>query len=988
MRNNYLKNYLLLFVMLLVSGAAFAQTGSIGGTVTDNKNVTLPGVSVTVDGTTIGTATDINGVFKLNGISAGSHTITAKYLGYSTASRTVTVTAGQATNITVVLESQAQALNEVVVIGYGTQQKKDLTGSIAVVSSKDFQKGTVTSPEQLITGKIAGVQVVSGGGQPGAGSTIRIRAGASLTASNAPLIIVDNIPLTNDEVSGVANPLALINPNDIETFTVLKDANATAIYGSRASNGVILITTKKGASGKPQVQFSSNNSVATVARKVKVLNAQQIRDYVNANGTALQKSYLGDANTDWQDEIYRSAGTTDNNLSVAGTAGTTPYRVNVGYLNQDGTLMRDNMNRWTAAINVSPKFLDNHLKIDLNIKGAYTNSRFANQGAIGAAILFDPTQPVYSPVGSDEFGGYYEWVNGGQLNPNAPRNPVGLINLQNNNGRAARSFGNLQIDYAFHFLPELRANLNLGYDISRGQGTSFVPAFAAQSLTTNGSSTRYMNDINNKVLEFYLAYKKDIKSINSNIDAVAGYGYYDNKRRINLYPSFQADRKTIISRPAFDYDLPQSRLLSYYGRLIYTYDSKYILSGTLRTDGSSRFSPEGRWGVFPSAAFTWRISEEQMLKNNNTLSDLKLRLSYGVTGQQDIGSLYSYLPNYSLSANESKYQFGNEFYQMYAPIAYDEDIRWESTTTYNAGLDYGFLNGRISGSVDVFYKKTKDLLSLVQIPVGSNFSNQLITNVGNMENKGVEVSINGSPIKTKDFNWDIGFNFTYLENKVTNLTLQDDPGYKLDAAGITGATGNVIGYHTVNRAPSSFYVYKQIYNAEGKPLDGVYADLNGDGAITSDDRYFYKSPAPKFLLGFSTSVNYKKWTLSTVLRSSLGNYMYDNVSSGLAAQLVVLSPVNLINNAPVDLLNTNFYNNQFNSDYYIKNASFLKMDNLGLSYNAGRISNAFTLNVAANVQNVFVVSKYKGIDPEIFNGVDYSLYPRPRTYTLGVTVGF
>ncbi|GAA4927663.1 SusC/RagA family TonB-linked outer membrane protein [Mucilaginibacter defluvii] len=981
MRRFYLKNYVLLLAMMLVSGFAFAQSGSISGTVLDTKRESLPGVSVTVDGTTVGTATDMNGAFKLNSVSAGTHTITAKYIGYTTLIKTVTVTAGQTTNVEFLLTAESQSLNEVVVIGYGTQQKKELTGSITSISSKDFQKGTITSPEQLINGKLPGVQIVSGGGQPGAGSEIRIRAGASLNASNAPLIVVDNVPLNNESIPGVANPLTLINPNDIENFTVLKDANATAIYGSRASNGVILITTKKGGSGKPQINVTSQNSIATVARKVNNLSAAEVRDYVNANGTQAQKDLLGDANTDWQKEIFRNAFTTDNNVSVTGKKANTPYRLNIGYLNQDGILMRDNMNRVSGALTLSPKFLDNHLKIDLNLKGSYSRSTFANQGAIGSAIMFDPTQAVNA---ENKYGNYFEWTSGDVPNPNAPRNPVALIEQRDDKGRAARSFGNLQVDYTLPFLPELRANVNLGYDISRGQGTTVIPDFAAQNYATKGLRSRYMNDINNKVLEFFLAYKKDFKSINSNLDAIAGYGYYDNKRTNFAYASYQFDGTTAISNPVFPYDIPRSRLLSYYGRAIYTYAGKYILSGTVRTDGSSRFSPENRnrWGVFPSGAFTWRISEEPMLKSSNVLSDLKLRLSYGVTGQQDIGSLYSYLPNYAKSSNESQYQFGNEFYYMYAPLAYDKDIKWETTATSNIGLDFGFLNGRLAGKLDVFYKKTKDLLAVVNIPVGSNFSNQLLTNVGNMENKGVELELNGSIIKSKKLNWDMGFNFTYLQNKVTNLTLVDNPNYFQQAGSITGATGNFIQVHTAGKAPFSYYVYKQVYGTDGKPLEGVYEDLNGDGSITASDRYFYKSPAPKFLMGFSTSLNYQRWTLATVLRASLGNYMYDNVSSNLATRSNLLNPAGSINNAPVEFLNSGFTINQYNSDYFIRNASFLKMDNLSLSYNIGRY------NFSANVQNVFVVSKYKGVDPEIFNGIDYTLYPRPRIYTLGVNVGF
>jgi len=966
--------------MLLFPFVTFAQSGSLSGTISDEKNQPLPGASVVIKSLNKGTSTDPNGNFKITGLSNGEVSVQITFIGYQPLTRTVTING--ATTLNLQLKPSSQALSEVVVIGYGSQQRKDVTGSISTVTAKDFQKGNVTSPEQLITGKVAGVQITSSGGQPGSGTTIRIRGGASLNASNDPLIVVDGVPLSNSNISGVGNPLSLINPNDIESMTVLKDANATAIYGSRASNGVILITTKKGQSGKLAFNFNTQAAFANATRTLSVLSADQVRDYVNTHGTAAQKAMMGNANTNWFDEIYRQAFTSDNNLSATGSYKNIPFRISFGYLDNDGILKRDNMKRTSGAISVSPSLFDKHLKIDLNVKGSLSESFFGNQGAIGSAAQFDPTQSVYA---ENNFGGYYEWLTDPNTpNPNAPRNPVGLLNTRSDSSKVARSFGNIKFDYSFHFLPDLHANLNLGYDVSRGKGGTFIPAFAASNASTKGFISKYSNDISNKVVEFYLNYIKNLKSINSNINATAGYGYYANRTKNNNFPTYQADATTVISQPVYPFDIPESRLLSYYGRLIYTLNDKYILSGTVRADGSARFSEENRWGVFPSVAFTWRAKQEKFFADNNNISDLKLRLSYGVTGQQEGIPNYYFLPTYYSSSNESQYQLGNTFYHLSTPVPYNTKLKWETTTTSNAGIDYGFLNGRISGSLDVYYKKTKDLLSNVPVAVGSNFSNFLTVNLGNMENKGVEFSLSASPVRKKNLSWDLGLNVTHNQSKITNL----NSDFILTGS-VTGATGNFIQAHSINNTPYAFYVYKQVYDQNGSPIQGAYQDLNNDGVINNSDKYLYKSPAPKWIFGFSTSASYNKWTLSTVLRSNLGNYLYDNISANFATASNIISPAGLINNATSDFMNTGFTNNQYYSDYYIKNASFLKMDNLGLNYNVGRVVKGISsLNISANVRNVFTITKYKGVDPEIQNGIDYNLYPRPRTFVLGLNVGF
>jgi TonB-linked SusC/RagA family outer membrane protein len=975
-------------LLLLIAFTALtvqAQTGSLAGKVFDETGQPLPGASIQIKSLNKSTSTGSDGSYRLTGLANGTVTITVSYIGYTSLDQAVTVSGNTTSNIN--LKPDAQKLNEVVVIGYGTAEKKNLTGSISTVSSKDFQKGTITSPEQLIQGKVAGVTITSNGGAPGSGSMIRIRGAASLNASNDPLVVIDGVPLSGNSIGNAANPLALVNPNDIETFTILKDANATAIYGSRASNGVILITTKRGGTGAPVINFVTNNSVQTISKKVDVLSAGQIRAYVNANGNATQKAQLGSANTDWQDEIYQRAFSTDNTLSISGSFHGVPYRVSGGYLDQKGMLITDRFQRATGAFTLSPKFFTDHLKVDLSLKGSLSDSHFANAGAIGAAIQFDPTQPVNA---NNAFGNYYEWVQGTDVsvpNPNAPRNPVGIVRLNNNNGHTARSIGNVKLDYSFHFLPELHANLNLGYDVSKGYGNINIPTFAAQSASTRGSYTHSLNTENDKTSEFYLNYAKSFGI--HRLDATAGYGYYDVSKTDYSFTTYKGTGEELVV-PVFPFNTERNKLLSYYGRLVYTLADKYILSGTMRADGSSKFAEDNRWGYFPSVGLTWRAIGEDFLKNSTVLSDLKFRVTYGQTGNKDISGNYDYLAKYYANSNTGQYQVGDQFYNYYTPAAYDPDLKWETTTTYNAGLDYGFAKGRIYGSVDAYYKKTKDLLSTINIPVGTNFNNLLTTNVGNMEVKGLEASINFAAIAGTDVTWDFGFNVAYNKRRVTNLTLNPDPGSKVGAGDITGGTGITLKYNAVNQIPGSFFVYQQVYDGNGIPLEGVYVDRNNDGTVNTSDQYFYKAPDPNFTFGFNTTFNYKKWSVNTVLRANLGNYVYDNVSSNFGIKNNILSSAGVINNSNSDFLFTNFERNQFLSDYFIKNASFLKMDNVGIAYSVGKLSanRNTTLRISANCQNVFTVTNYKGLDPELASGIDFNLYPRPRTYTLGLNVGF
>ncbi|HWK03206.1 MAG TPA: TonB-dependent receptor [Puia sp.] len=986
------KKSLLLFffsVGLLLAQAqqTISQTILVSGTIKNEKGEPVEAASVRIRNTTKGTFTDKDGVFSLN-VAPGDLLIIS-YVGYDTLQVKATP------QMQLALHPSTGSLNDVVIIGYGSQRKKDLTGAISVVGQKDFQQGAITTPEQLIAGKVAGVSVTSNGGAPGSGSIIRIRGVASLNASNDPLIVIDGLPFSGNSIAGASNPLSLVNPNDIESFTILKDAASTAIYGSRASNGVILITTKKGARGRPVVSFSTQVSTAKLIKEADVLSASKFRSYVDSlgtgswdNGVHTFKDLLGTANTDWQKEIYQTAVSTDNNLNITGSLGNNiPYRVSVGYLNQDGIVKTDNLQRYTAGIALTPHLLHDKLKLEFNLKGALNKTRFANAGsAISSAMYFDPTQPVHA---KSDYGNYFEWTStdaGGTvtLQKLAPRNPVALLDLYHNLSTVQRSFGNFRADYELPFLSGLHANVNLGYDIAKGDGTVNVPAYAAQNFLDGGQRNKYKSTQGNTVGEFYLNYLKDVPSFKSNFNVLAGYGYYDNLTTNYNYPSLRANGDTIPnSTSAYAYDKPRTTLLSYYGRLIYTFNTKYILEASIRSDGSSRFSPQTRWGTFPSAAFTWRINQENFLKTSNTLSGLNLRLSYGVTGNQDGIYAYPYLPVYSHSDSTSLVQFGNRYYTMATPAAYDANIKWEQTSSYNGGIDYGFFSNRIQGSIDIYYKKTKNLLNQITVPAGTNFSSTLLTNVGNMENKGIEFTIAATPVKTKDWSWDLNFNIAYNSNKITNLTATKDSSFAGNLKGDNNIQINSVGYNA-----NAFYVYHQEYDKSGKPIEGVYADVNGDGIINDKDLYHYKSPFPKYILGFSTSVTYHRWTASTVLRANIGNYMYNEISSN-AIRANVFNPLGYLANTFSELETTHFYYSQPHSDYYIQNASFLKMDNLGLSFNAGGIfHDGAHLRINANCQNVFTITKYKGQDPELYGGIDNTFYPRPRTYVLGVNLQF
>ena len=994
------------FVVLIVLGTfpALAQDQTVTGTVTEVDGSPLPGVTVALKGTTRGANTDATGTFKIQAPATGA--LIFSFVGKIPQE----VVIGNKTTINVTLADDSQLLNEVVLTGYGTQRRKDLTGSIASISAEEFQRGNIVSPEQLIAGKLAGVSITPPSGQPGGGSTIRIRGGSSLSASNDPLVVIDNVPVDNNGISGASNPLSLINPNDIETFTVLKDASAAAIYGARAANGVILITTKKGASGAPKITFSTQASLSRIAKKLSVLDGDQFRSLINdvtpASGFSSpeQRSLTsGTTSTDWQEQIYQTGISNDNNLAISGAINNIPYRVSYGYTTQNGILKTSNFQRHSVALNLSPRFLNNDLRVDVSVKGSLISNRFANQGAIGAAAQFDPTKPVLS--GNQDFGGFYEWLDRTTGRPNglATRNPLGLLYNRDDRSQVNRLIGNVQLDYKMPFLRELRANLNLGLDLSSSDGKIFVPAFAAAGFgraqgrpgvtgdfaTTGGTNNIYTQTRTNKTLEFYLNYTKDVKSINSRVDVTGGYSYQDFIRDQPSYGDNIASGKE-INPPGNPFNT-QYTLLAFFGRLNYTFNDKYVLTATIRRDGTSRFSPQARWGWFPSVGASWSVKDESFLKASKTISALKLRVGYGVTGQQDIpGSDYAYLPTYLISDPTAQYQFGNTFLRTLRAGGYDKNLKWEETESINAAVDYALFDGRISGSIDLYDKRTKDLLAVIPVAAGSNLTNQILTNVGNLQNRGVEFLINTTPIQREGLLFEVGFNYTYNENKITNLTkvpTPNDPG--ILAGGISGGTGNTIQIQTVGFPTNTFYVNRQVYSANGRPLEGVYQDVNNSGSITVDDRYRYKSANPVQLFGFTTNLTVGKFSTGFVLRGTAGNYLYNNVRSNIGTTQSLVNSLGFLANGSTNVLDTRFRSQQFFSDYYVENASFLRLDNLTFGYNFGRvIGNRATLRLNATFQNLFVITKYSGLDPEISGGIDNNFYPRPRIGSLGLNLDF
>lgn len=1024
------KKFLFLMVGLLMAIGVNAQSITVSGTVTDPQGEPLIGASVLAEGTTTGASTDIDGNYTIK--VAPNAVLVVSYVGYDTQR----VPVEGRTSVNVEMKENSVMLNEVVAIGYGTVKKQDATGSVAVVKPDEIEAGLATSVQDMLVGQTPGVVVTTAGGPEGK-ADIRIRGGASLSANNDPLIVIDGVPLQSGSTLGMSNPLAMISPENIESMTILKDASATAIYGSRASNGVIIITTKKGKAGKPQVNFSANLYIDHARKLNKVLNAGQFRELVANDArfgteSAFYKS-LGNADTDWQDEIFRTSVSSDYSLSVGGAAGILPYRVSVSYTNSNGILEGSSMDRVTVGFNLTPKFFNDHLSVSANAKGYYLRNTFGQDGAIGQAVAMVPTSPIFSnePVVGGNAGFQYLWngytepyaIAGGvaKLENDATYNPVGTINQTTNYANVYRSNGNLQLDYSFHFLPELHANLNLGYDVSKSDNYYEVAAnshmaWKEHSNYGGGFREHKYEFKSNTLLDFYLNYKKEFEAIKSLVDVTAGYswqrfagnGWNDGASSETGVPtSPQLSWPTVVpggyeinTVPNSTYTIGQPfkrddvdangnyhwknhlQLLSFFGRLNYTFKERYLLTATVRGDATSRFSKDNRWGIFPAVALGWRLDQEAFMESaRGWLTDLKLRAGWGQTGQQDVGSYYNYLPLYTPSQPGSYYTDGKGGWLIpYFPEGYNPDLKWETTETWNAGIDFGFLNNRITGSVEYYLRKTKDLLSVVPVAAGSSTVAFLPQNIGEMENYGIEFNIQAKPVVTDDFVWTVSYNVGWNHNEITNLD-----GNTFEVGGGIGGTGGNCQIQKEGYPAFSFNLYQQVYDAQGNPVQGAYVDQNGDGVIDSHDLVVQHSKDPKVTMTFGSNFRYKKWDFGFTLRASLGNYVYAQALRGGS------NIDGIARNGGSNVFDTDIYFNtdESFSDYWLRNASFLRCDNITLGYTFDDLlNNKLNLRIFAGVQNPFVITKYKGLDPEVFDGVDGNIYPRATTWSLGLVANF
>ena len=1031
---------LALVVGLLLSAGAYAQI-TVDGLVKDAEGFEIIGAHVRVQGQEGGAVTDIDGKFQLKA-PAGSK-LEISYIGYQTA-----IVSAQP-KVVVTLQEDSKVMADVVVIGYGRAKKTDLTGSVAAIKPDEMNHGLQTSPQDMLQGKVAGVNVQNGGGEPGGGASIRIRGGSSLNASNDPLIVIDGLALDSYGMQGASNPLNLVNPADIESFTVLKDASATAIYGSRASNGVIIITTKKGRKGmKPQVTYSGNVSVSAALKHVDVMNASEYVGYVrqragfgdktdaewmgseyyqrlgmpvyqngvvvrDENGNPVRKMY----NTDWQDEIYRTAVSTDHNITVAGSTKHMPYRVSVGYTSQQGILKTSSYERWTGSVALNPSFLNDHLTINFNAKGMLSHTQYAQTGAIGQATSMDPTKPVKvsaeeDPTGmyKNAFNGYFQyhtlvtdrndpyWQYG--INTLSPRNPKSTLNEGEDRGTGKELTGNIEIDYKIHGLEDLHLHANLGGDFKWGESNKEYSRYNYDNYYY-GSKGWNTQRTYNLSLNAYAQYMKELK--NHYIDVMAGYEW----QRFNLKSDYFYQGTypmTNTKNPGEPYNpstntlyKTENYLVSFFGRINYTALNRYMLTFTMRADGSSRFAKNKRWGYFPSAAIAWRVNEEPFLRDSKVVNDFKIRAGWGMTGQQEGIADYYYIPTYQTMSNGA-------YYPIYGsgatarPQVYNTNLTWEKTTTYNVGIDMGFLNNRIEFSVDAYYRKTTDLINTVAIAAGTQFSNKMTSNIGGLHNTGIEGSITVRPIETKNWHWEVSYNVTWNKNKIDQLTASNDPNYKILHGGVAVGDGGSDGIQAwmVGQPVSAFYCFQQVYGANGQPLEGVFVDRNGDGIINNDDRYFYKKADADVLMGLSTKLTYKNWDLGFTLRSSINNYAYNAVeadrSNTSIGRLASGTGMSNVTKMAVDKAWNNVSTTDALSDYFIQNASFLKCDNITLGYSfKGLLKDAKYEGVSGRLyitaSNVFTITKYKGLDPEV-GSYDGNIYPRPFTGIIGLSLNF
>ncbi|WP_299386032.1 TonB-dependent receptor [uncultured Lacinutrix sp.] len=962
----------LLLALLFIPTVLLAQS-TITGTVTEQASaIPIPNVNVVIKNTTKGTTTDFDGKYSIE-INKGD-ILVFSYIGYSSTE----VTYNNQSQINAALLEDSSLLEEIVIIGYGGVKKEDLTGTTDLLTSEDFNKGPIVSAQSLISGKVAGVNVTSGSGAPGDGQSINIRGAGSLSLTTQPLFVVDGIPLDNGGVGGSRNPLNFINPNDIETFVVLKDASSTAIYGSRGANGVILITTKKGKNKDFKFSISSQTTVYSPADEIEVLSSNQFRSLINEVGSPAEIALLGNANTNWQEEIYRTAFGQDHNFSALGSAYGIPMRASIGYSEHEGVLKTDNLKRTTGSLSLTPSLLDDHLNVELNARAMYTENTFADRGAIGSAVSFDPTQSIYDP--SSQYAGYFAWLDSGTGNQNnlAPSNPLALLDLKDDTAEVRRFVGNAKLDYKIHGFENLTATVNVGFDTSNSHGRTITSEFIPTSDPTfNGARTNYIQNSDNKIFDAYLTYKKSFKDVH-NLTVAAGHAYQSFE-----YDNYSYDSEAEEDGNQFEFiDKSKSVLLSYFSRANYDYDGKYYLTASVRADASSKLNPDDRWGIFPSVAAAWSIHKEDFMQES-FFNELKLRVGYGEVGNINGLGDYQFLTRYQGSTDTANYQFGNSFYQTYRPEPINKDLRWEIGRTFNIGLDYAFLNRRVSGSINAYKKETNDLIASSLVDPFTNFGNRINANIGNMENKGLEFNLNLIPFKTDDFEWSVNYNIALNDNEITKLSVDQPQG------GISTGVGNNVQVHREGESANSFYVYEQVYSASGAPLEGVFVDRNGDDIINEDDKYIKEDPFGDILMGFNTNVSYKDWDFSLQSRASLGNYMYNDVeaSGGILA--------NATNNSILSNIHSDYYNSGFTvindrtalSDHFVQEASFFKIDNITIGYTLNKVKNT-TFRFYGSLQNVLTITDYEGLDPEINLGIDNNFYPRPRSFVMGVNIDF
>ena len=968
----YMKNFKLLLIGFLLASSfnMFAQQ-TVQGVVKEKKSGdTLPGVSVVVKGTTKGTETDFNGKFAIENVKTGN-VLVFRYLGF--ADKEIVI--GTSKNLVVELEDALEQLEEIIVVGYGSTTVKDATGSVEAITAKEMTKGNIVTPENLLSGRVAGLNITTSGA-PGAGSQIRIRGGSSLNASNDPLIVIDGLPLSGVDLNS-------INPNDIDSFSVLKDASATAIYGARGANGVIIITTKKGKTDY-SLDYDYQIAFGEIKDRVSVFDGDAFRNLI-ATRRPNDVGMLGTANTNWQNEVFQQSVSTQHNVSARGQIfKRIPTRLSVNFSEIEGNILTSQFDRANVSLSMNPSFFNDHLKVSLNYTRAFVNERFADAGQVNAALRYDPTQPVYDRT--SPFGGFYQHITrtpGGILVDNGTRNPVAALLQNDNRSNRFRQFGNLKIDYKLHFLPEVIASVSAGFDKSVQEGSFFNPLNSPANYTDLfiGGEGSYTNENLNENFNATLNYAKTFSKFKT--DFLVGYDYQsfngNGDSTGNLRNPNDIGFTSYANTPVV--------LIGFLARANITFNEKYLLTLNYRRDGTSRFGPSNRWGDFGGAAFAWRMSDEDFLKDNKVISDLKLRASYGINGQQDgiAGDLY--LDRYRFGNQNSQFLFGGMPIQSTIPSE-RSNLRWEKVATVELGIDYGLFNNKISGSINAFQKNSTDLISDAPVADGSNFTNRVLQNIGDLQVNGLEFTVNADVIKKENMNWNLNFNATYLDREIKELALNQD----VTTGGIAGGTGNFIQLFREGFAPNSFYVFKQLYDTAGKPIEGAYADLNGDGIINTQDRYLKGNPQADFTFGFQSNFNYKNFDLAFNLRASLGNYAYNNINSGLA-QYDLLQDNAVLGNIPTSVLNTNFRSTSdvIISDYYLENASFLRMDNITFGYTFNKPIKKFASNsirIWAGMQNVFTITNYSGLDPELFNGIDNTNFPRPRTFLVGANIKF